>query len=663
MNTLDSKASRMLLVACCLSAFIFLFLALHSPVAIRTEATHDDALYVRLGQYIADGKWLGPYNEMTLAKGAGYPFFLAVNSWLGLPLTLTQAVILLCGVSAVFYCIAVIYELPEYAMLGFIFVISMPVLFFVRTLRDCIYPSQVLLILALSMSIGFMRSTMKAAAFKAVVLGVVLAWFWVTREEGIWILPGMGILILISFYLNWKSKLSTRFIFALVVAAVAFFSTNGIYRLVNRHHYGAAISVDIKDPNFVGALSELQSVDAGKFTPMVPVSRDVRRAVRQVSPSFELIADYFDPPSGTPWQFGCQVYPDTCGDIAGGWFIWALRDAAASRGFYASPKSASAYFGRMRTEIAAACKSGRLTCRSTAIPFMPRVSLSQIKNAPNSFWNALKKILFVSVHPNFVPSVGDDTQLSRVDRFLGGPVRAMTDAERNHSVFEVRGWFVDRDSGWVHGQTQSSEALSEIIFDRQVSTDLVTVFHRPDLHHSRFNFKFSCGTPCSVALKTDSGATRNVDFDGIVNSSFRMNLGAGTLFFDDVQKISAVEAPSARESVAWDMRTKLVACYLYGMPVLAVLGVICFFVAIGFVIVNRDALLSPYFCVPTICWILIVTRLALLSLIDVSSFPAINLDYLSPLFSLCAIASITSIFFLIAVTRSKNSITSDELAV
>src|SRR6187551_309183 len=47
---------------------------------------HDDLLFVRLAEFISDGRWLGPYDQYTLAKGPMYSFFIAAAFKLGVPL-------------------------------------------------------------------------------------------------------------------------------------------------------------------------------------------------------------------------------------------------------------------------------------------------------------------------------------------------------------------------------------------------------------------------------------------------------------------------------------------------------------------------------------------------------------------------------------------------
>jgi hypothetical protein len=51
---------------------------------------HDDQLFIRLAASLIQGQWLGEYDNLTLAKGAFYPIWVALSFWLGVPLVLAQ---------------------------------------------------------------------------------------------------------------------------------------------------------------------------------------------------------------------------------------------------------------------------------------------------------------------------------------------------------------------------------------------------------------------------------------------------------------------------------------------------------------------------------------------------------------------------------------------
>src|SRR5688500_11594314 len=60
------------------------------PIQAFGAAGHDDLLFVRLAENLRKGDWLGGYDSLTLAKGAAFPMFMALNSLTPLPLKFTE---------------------------------------------------------------------------------------------------------------------------------------------------------------------------------------------------------------------------------------------------------------------------------------------------------------------------------------------------------------------------------------------------------------------------------------------------------------------------------------------------------------------------------------------------------------------------------------------
>src|SRR6185312_9386733 len=58
-------------------------------------------------------------------------------------------------------------------------------------------------------------------------------------------------------------------------------------------------------------------------------------------------------------------------EIAGGWFMWALRDATAAAGHATSGREAMAYYQRIADEVNAACDQGRLAAGPRRSGFVP----------------------------------------------------------------------------------------------------------------------------------------------------------------------------------------------------------------------------------------------------------------------------------------------------
>ena len=51
-----------------------------------------------------------------------------------------------------------------------------------------------------------------------------------------------------------------------------------------------------------------------------------------------------------------------CDELAGGWALWAVREAAAKSGYFQSGGGASAFFGQVARDIRQACEEQRVPC-------------------------------------------------------------------------------------------------------------------------------------------------------------------------------------------------------------------------------------------------------------------------------------------------------------
>jgi hypothetical protein len=67
-----------------------LWLTRGQGVCALGNAGYDDRLFIDLAQHLIAGEWLGPFNELTLAKGPFYPLFIAGAFAAGIPLFLAQ---------------------------------------------------------------------------------------------------------------------------------------------------------------------------------------------------------------------------------------------------------------------------------------------------------------------------------------------------------------------------------------------------------------------------------------------------------------------------------------------------------------------------------------------------------------------------------------------
>ncbi|MBI2213836.1 MAG: hypothetical protein HYU52_09325, partial [Acidobacteria bacterium] len=94
------------------------------------------------------------------------------------------------------------------------------------------------------------------------------------------------------------------------------------------------------------------------------------------------------------------------GEIAGGWFMWALRDAVAGAGFYSDGRKASAFYDRLAAEVLEACRAGRLDCSEPVLPFVTGLNRETIRPIALSL---LRSIRFMALYERFDPIVPPST--------------------------------------------------------------------------------------------------------------------------------------------------------------------------------------------------------------------------------------------------------------
>ncbi len=518
----------------------YLILAVNTPLSLIVWQRYDDMLFINHAQSLTEGRWLGQFSELTLIKGPGYPFFLALNYWIGLPISFTQALLRCIAFAMLALLIVKVSKSYLLALLVFLIALWDPrILELSRILRGTIYPSQAVLVITLfSFSLFFFKKDVRRYVLP-VICGLMLGWFWLTREEGIWLMPGLIFLSLYAAIRNKYQPNSVGTLLPISIIFVIFVATQLSFSYANMLSYGKFVGVDIKEKNYQAAMKSMESIRVGEQIPFLTISRAVRKEIYKISPAFSEIKEYLDPTGkASPFEKGaCQFRPATCGDIGNGFILWAVRETAAKKGHYSSPENASSYFRQVHDDIQNACNANQLECETNYIPYMPPITLGQFKMVGGAFHSLWKKM-----------SSGGKLQTASRQKVTG--------TKQNFR-----------------------RALSFLNYP----------FHYP-------------GT----------GVSSDDDF---------LSNNPGYVF-------------------SLKMRTFLHRVYSMFMPYLNVCGILAFLVSCFFVIRRADY--PIIWALAAVCWISVASRSVILVLVHISSFQAITLPYMQPLFTLSKIASILS---------------------
>lgn len=433
-----------LLVGCAAAAAGSLWLRSGMPAWV-IYGPHDDLLFVRLAQNLRTGLWLGPFDNLTLVKGVGFPLFMVASASLGIPLKLAEQSVYLGAVGLATWLVARLGGSWWSALALFVMLAFNPILWhpqLARVLREGLYVSLPLALVMLFAVVLWFRTSgswPSLAAYAAILVsfGALIAFYWLTREEGVWIAPSLLVLLAGWGIDVWRERRhaarlrAVRHFFAAMTAALVGFATPvGIVSYQNLVHYGAFITNEVQSSSFTGAYGALVRVSHDEWQRWILFPRDAREKVYAVSEAARELRPAFEGPSGSAWrELGCQLtFGEPCPDILGGWLMYAFRDAAAAAGHYASARDALAFYDRVGSEISAACVDGRLSCHTPGPSIFPPFRVHYVADMALSLpaaWGVLTHL-----GDGVIGSGPADAPGNVVDLFaeLVGPVSARTPA-------------------------------------------------------------------------------------------------------------------------------------------------------------------------------------------------------------------------------------------
>ena len=521
------------------SAFLcvlYIFVRVHTPMTILAGAPHDDTLFMQLAEYLVQGQWFGPYNEFTLVKGPGYPFFLAASYLAGTSVSLS---------TALFHCSAVTFFsfvshrfLRSYLLSAILFTLllwhpSTLSIHLLRVYREEIYYAQALIFLAALIAALF-ADNRKARLLYSILAGAVLGWLWLTREEGVWVLPGTAVLLAIVLLYKWRAGRAFELAFVLAITVGIFAIIQVGFRAANLRVYGSFVGVDFKERNYQRALAAIHSVRSGGFVKSISISRAARERVYAVSPAFATLKYYLDGPPGEGWAaISCQTLAFSCGEIGSGWFIFAVRHAASGIGHYRTPADASQFFGQVADEIEAACANKQLECVRQPIAEMNPVDWRDVLELlPKYSVVAFNTLLFMNPPLHINGSGSNEASLGPRLRFLNYPMHTRS-TEAALTSYSLSGWYHRSGRDWVSVAVQDAQGATVASrLDRRASPDLPPGLKDPDAAFQRFVLTTTCRDECVIRFENPEGGKVQKSLGDFRNGAIGFPVGDGHVHVD-----------------------------------------------------------------------------------------------------------------------------------
>jgi len=443
---------------------IYLIFIIPAPGLSLADAGHDDGLFMQWSISILNLQWLGPWNVLTTAKGSLHSLLTAVAANFGVnPFFYRKFFYLL---AALIFVLTGLKKAPDWLKcLTLLSLLFDPFQFSqggLRNLREGTYiPLQLMAIGFGSLSLDYLRQKFinkKMLVFAIIGTSLCFGLILVTREArviawiefSIWLLLG-GLLA------AWRIRKQIWRHFGL--AALCFFFCiftiveltkvpTTIFTAVNNTFYHAAISNSTEEgefPRFYGRLISI-GLKGDSYIPRVPVKQSLLNAIIKESSDgspLNRVLKKLDPAWKVP---GCNIYPQTCSEFGGGWFLWALRASIATNLQPGANEDSFQKFVKLADiELDLICKrANTIFCAQPRVGYMPSINrwgfVSPFMEAANEGIRIASLVTVPSVNPLQEPDYLSgllDSRHKELASPLGIPSSRVDELAAWHGVFRI----------------------------------------------------------------------------------------------------------------------------------------------------------------------------------------------------------------------------------
>lgn len=636
-------------IALLIVSAISLWLRSGFPVTALPYAKHDDQLFVRLAHYLATGHWLGPYDNLTLAKGPFYSMFMAVAFWAEVPLKMAEQFFYLLACTLTAWVLRRFagnrVSLILFTLLAFNPVMWNPAL--ARVIRQPVYMSVALGVVTLTVIVCFPSAgSLRRRPYSlmlGVALGLVGAAYWLTREEGLWLVPSIAIVVAVAVlgivWPSWsrlpdskqepsRSSRLKAIAIPLAVAVITFTAADFSVAFVNYTHYGVFETNEFRDRNFVRAYGALSRIQHDHPRHLISIPESTWQHAYSVSPAARELAPYMEGSTRELWlQVTCKygtIKP--CDDVQIGYDMWELRDAVASAGHAKSGADAMRFYGDLANQIDAACDNRQLSCLPPRASMQPPFRLEYLKLALR-YAKPTTAMVFAMMEgpPVAVPSVGHDDELALFDDTIDD----VYPPERSTVV--IRGWVAGATAPpAVRVENRTGEAaLTSITVSP--APDVEKVY--PSLKSYRFELRTDCPlTSCDLVVDTPGLGPAKFSLSSVMNPGPLETSGpTRTLvgFLDASTGGEAFPLRHHRQSLQMRIANLIARIYAYWFPRMG--GVAAIGLLLAFCFRRHFPLPDPLVALALASAVAVLTYIALMSYIKASvDMNVITILYLSP---------------------------------
>jgi len=650
-NIFNMNNEKALKLAFVLLILLKLILVMGHKMYAIPEAGHDDGLMYYRAISIINGKWLGTYNNLILAKGAFFSLWLAFLHVLSVPMLIGNELLYVAACLFFLFCIKNMVLNKKILLLIFGVLLFNPatlgVTQILRIYRDGIFPALIIFILAGIIGVFLKKNDNKKMLMCSILSGIGLSAAWHTREDAFWVLPFViAAAVITAAFLavdrNCKDKLR-KFVY-LILPFFLLIASNLLVSSLNYIAYGRFVVNDYMSKDFQGAYGALTRVAHEQFDFYNPVPEEIRMKIYQVSPAFNELKPFLDEGPLEGWKTqGKRNFNWPLHDYYS-WFMWALRDAVMLCGYYENPQKAKAYYERLAKEINDACDNGLLPVRAgkrstLATPFSRQYMKPTIKSAIDAALFVIKgNNIYLRSNPRQVSSPPVLIEYRKSEIFLNQLAAYVGGGTSNTFL-----------SGWVFDESENIDIRVIDSLNQEVDAKIIKS-EGPDVYNhfnriyetalnSRFSIEFDANEDLDYYLYFSNETGEQVSI--LIGNNTSGNGGSVSTIKYHIDNASIGNLTSWDTSIyntrvdnfKYRISNLIVKIYVIFNPVITIISVLSLLMLTGLIFYSLKKKTQVLFYEEVIIlwglFFIFFARTVMIAYVSASSFPAINVMYLS----------------------------------
>ena len=380
------------------------------PIRANVGLGIDDMLMIYITDNIANGKWIGEYNDVILSKGLSFPLILVLCHYLNIDYITMMT--LLYTLACLYLTYVLSKKIKNKIILFFIYTLTLftPIMYsyqvMQRVYRNAIIPSLSIFIIAGYLHLFFTRNECisKRKIVIATVTGFIFAIFWYTREDSMWILPYvffMSVAIIISKLVKYKRLTKDLFItiLILIIPFLMTFIYKNILSYINYKHFD--VYTVYNNEQYNKAIKSLKKVKKYDYYDNIDFTIAKLKKVSEVT----CLKNIYDRLEGLVYGYSLFDSSNLDGEVANGWFPWAFRGAMQEYGYYQNAEATNNFLYTLHVQIEEALENGTLEKEDIKPNIIVRIKkiLNETGNV-FKFLYAYNDIEFLEDKVEYIPS-------------------------------------------------------------------------------------------------------------------------------------------------------------------------------------------------------------------------------------------------------------------